>query len=53
VDEANEKAYKQAERKLTALMAEIDRQRGTPEHDDLGYVIDEWLRTAEIEGSTC
>lgn len=48
----DEKAYKQAERKLTALMAEIDRQRGTPSVTTLGHVIDEWLRTVEIEDST-
>lgn len=48
----DEKTYKQAERRLTALMAEIDRQRGTPSVTTLGHVIDEWLRTVEIEDST-
>src|SRR5262245_32211396 len=53
VEGTDAKAHKQAERKLRALIAEIDQQRGTSSMITLGYVIDKWLRTVEIEDSSC
>ncbi|MCE7011822.1 site-specific integrase [Kibdelosporangium philippinense] len=45
-------AYKRAQRALTRLSAEIDKLRAPTSSVSLGYAIDEWLRTADIETST-
>ncbi|MCG8918792.1 site-specific integrase [Actinokineospora sp. PR83] len=41
-----------AQKKLTELIARVDKQRSTPSSVSLGYALDEWMRTSEIEDST-
>lgn len=45
-------AQKAAEKALTKLQARVDEQRAASSSVTLGYAIDEWLRTADIEAST-
>jgi hypothetical protein len=37
---------------MSRLLAELDKQRTTESSIPLRHVIDEWLRVAELEGST-
>jgi hypothetical protein len=45
-------AHRQAERVMTRLQAEVDRQRVPASSIKLGAAIDEWLRTADLEPTT-
>src|SRR5262245_56531727 len=45
-------ARKQANKVMTRLLAEVDRQRTTESSVPLAHVIDEWLRVAELEDGT-
>jgi integrase len=45
-------ARKQANKVMTRLLAEVDKQRTTESSVPLAHVIDEWLRVAELEDST-
>jgi integrase len=45
-------ARKQANKVMTRLLAEVDKQRTTESSVPLGHVIDEWLRVAELEDGT-
>lgn len=45
-------AYKQANKVLTRLQAQVDEQRSPSTSVTLSYALDEWLRTADIEDTT-
>jgi integrase len=45
-------ARKRAEKALTQLQAEVDKQRAPETSVPLSHALDEWLRTVEIEGTT-
>ncbi|ANY05308.1 hypothetical protein [Pseudonocardia sp. HH130630-07] len=45
-------ARKRAEKAMTRLQAEVDRQRSPESALSLSRVLDEWLRTVEIEDTT-
>ena len=45
-------ARRQANKVMTRLLAEVDKQRATESSVPLGHVIDEWLRVAELEDGT-
>ncbi|WP_236791846.1 tyrosine recombinase XerC [Amycolatopsis sp. GM8] len=49
---ADKAAKKRAERVMTKLQAQVDQQRSPSTSVTLGYAIDEWLRTADIEPTT-
>src|SRR5688500_4158408 len=49
---ADRAARKQAERALTRLQAEVDKQRAPETSVPLSRALDEWLRTVEIEDTT-
>lgn len=45
-------ARRQANKVMTRLLAEVDKQRATESSIPLAHVIDEWLRVAELEDGT-
>jgi integrase len=45
-------ARRQANKVMTRLLADVDKQRTTESSVPLGHVIDEWLRVAELEDGT-
>lgn len=45
-------AYRQAEKVMTKLLARADQQRAPNTSVTLGYAIDEWLRSADLEATT-
>ncbi|GAA3436992.1 tyrosine-type recombinase/integrase [Kutzneria kofuensis] len=45
-------AMKRAEKKLNELLVQVDKQRNAPSAVKLGYAIDQWLRTAELDDGT-
>ncbi|MFJ8813051.1 site-specific integrase [Amycolatopsis thermoflava] len=45
-------AHRQAQKVMTRLQAQVDRQRGPDSSVTLSYAIDEWLKTADIEATT-
>ena len=45
-------AHRRAEKTLTRLLAEVDRQRAPTSTVTLTYVLDEWLRSVELEDTT-
>ncbi|HEY4021097.1 MAG TPA: site-specific integrase, partial [Pseudonocardiaceae bacterium] len=45
-------ARREAEKALSRLQAQVDAQRSTQSAVTLGYTLDEWLRTVELEDST-
>ena len=45
-------AMKRAEKVMTRLQADVDRQRAPQTAIPLGRVLDEWLQTAEFEDTT-
>src|ERR1700716_3007945 len=45
-------AWRKAEDKLAELRAKVLKQRSASSSVSLGYAIDEWLRTSELEDST-
>jgi hypothetical protein len=45
-------ARRQANKVMTRLLADVDKQRATESSVPLGHVIDEWLRVAELEDGT-
>lgn len=52
IEGTDDKARKKANRRLTKLAADVDSQRTPAASVTLAYVLDEWLRTTEIETST-
>lgn len=52
VEGTDKTARKRAERALTKLLAQVDRQRSTTSAVSLNHILDEWLKTTEIEDST-
>ena len=45
-------AQRRAEKTLTRLLAEVDKQRAPTSTVTLTYVLDEWLRSVELEDTT-
>ena len=45
-------ARRKADEAMTRLQGEVDGRRGARTSVTLGYVLDEWLRTVELEDST-
>ncbi len=45
-------ARRQADKVMARLQAEVDGQRSTQSNVTLGYTLDEWLSTVELEDST-
>ncbi|WP_230424557.1 hypothetical protein [Prauserella cavernicola] len=45
-------AYRRADKVMTTLQAQVDKQRSPSTTVSFSYAIDEWLRTADIEPTT-
>ncbi|MEV0681169.1 tyrosine-type recombinase/integrase [Actinosynnema sp. NPDC050436] len=45
-------AHKQADKVMTRLLAEVDRQRSTSTSVTFSHAIDEWLKNVELEDNT-
>ena len=45
-------ARREAEKVMARLQAEVDGQRSAQSSVTLGYTLDEWLKTLEVEDST-
>lgn len=48
----NEASWRKARKKRNEFVVQVDKQRNTPSSVALGYAIDEWMRTSELEDST-
>jgi integrase len=45
-------AHKAADKVMTRLLSQVDQQRSATSSVSFGYVLDEWLRTAELDEGT-